>query len=610
MAVILINPNMAAGFQAGLTTSRKDIFDDDDINKFIDSDSNHVLHTNMRYSFTLSPVVLDVQSADIYFNDNQLWVNEFSSDKGFLFDTAKCCFYVNSNAESSYSPFSDLWGYVQIHIRLILNDGSVQDYFSDFLTVSNDDISLEGMASSVYTSFPALLTKNGPLNSKVHAGMSKYSFDPLDTKISLIKKIVQVYDKHYDFFRENARVTTTQENRVDRLEKLQYASPESVQYAAQHPEELSQVMGGKGVRIGRSVYHPKHVMMSQNVLSHDTYENRAVLNFLPVLLDHLDELEKTLTNIQGSGKGHFVTFHEHLFSREYLNIRLPEIIMLRTHVSVLIRRYSQAFGFQPERITATLHPTGIFRKVHPYREIYGYMLLWNSGVYNFESDRLMLYCIGSSRLYESFVLVNILEHVVGKGYQVTGSQFTYQTSNKMYQNTPFSNTFVCTKGDKTLTIYYQPVVYTTGTVVNGIELKRTDTKNSKKIYTPDYIFKFQDARKLNAQYIICDAKFSNLTTVHSDSFPDVMRKYNKGIGPIGNANISNCCLVYGKYKKDEDPDWITYGETEHRRSQQAKSPAPIAKIVPLSHKMIKEDPKLFVMSLDNMMGLGTSSNSL
>lgn len=601
---------MAPGFPVSLTTSRRDIFDDDDISKFIDSDSSHVLHTNMRYSFTLSPVVVEVQSAEIFFNDSQLWVQEYSNDKGFIFDAGKCRFYMNPNADTNYRPFSDLWGYAQIHICLTLKDGTQQDYYSDFLTVSNDDISIEGMASYVYSSFPALLTKNGPLNSKVHAGMSKYSFDPLDTKISLIKKIVQVYDKHYDFFRENARVTTTQESRVDRLEKLQYASAESVQYAAQHPEELSQVMGGKGIRIGRSVYHPKHVMMSQNVLSHDTYENRAVLNFLPVLRDHLDELEKTLNNIQTSGSGHFVTFHEHLFSREYLNIRLPEIVMLRTHISVLIRRYSQAFGFKPERLTSTLHPTGIFRKVHPYREIYGYMLLWNSGVYNFESDKLLLYCIGSSRLYESFVLVSILEHVVGKGYQVEGSQFNYATTNRMYQNTPFSNTFVCTKGDKTLTIYYQPVVYATGAVVNGIELKRVDTKKSNQIYTPDYIFKYQDARKLNAQYIICDAKFSNLTTVHSDSFPEVMRKYNKGIKPIGNANISNCCLVYGKHKKDEDPDWITYGETEHRRSQQAKSPMPIAKIVPLGHSMIKGDPKLFVMSLDNMMGLGNSTNSL
>jgi len=458
------------------------------------------------------------------------------------------------------------------------------------------------MANVVYRGFPELLAKNGVLNSKIKADLDMLAQAPLDLELSLIKRIARVYDKHYNFFMTNARFTTKPTEVVDKLEKLNYATSNSLRYVVQHPEELYEVPSLNGIKVGNLVYHPRNIQMTKNIISYDTYENRVILDFLQFISKQLDGIKKTLEGILYEQKGSFLLLFENLFSRDYITNTVPEVTKLQASVNKLVRRYSAALKIKPSFLKSSPRATHVFKEVPQYREIFDCIREWYKGVYDFEQSRFLLYCIGSSRLYESFVLTEILQYMNNEGYIIESQKFEYDALDDLYQNTNFNNTFVCTGENKIITVYYQPVVYEDKRCLNGINLAK-QAQFGGPYYTPDYIFKIEKTgasgvKFANAQYIICDAKFSNLETVKAHSFQKVIDKYENGIYPVDNSYVANNCVVYGKYDK-QDPISIVFGETDIFKNK-PDTHATVASIVPVAYDLLQEDPEAFHSNIANL----------
>lgn len=93
-----------------------------------------------------------------------------------------------------------------------------------------------------------------------------------------------------DYFKANSRFRIDKVSKIDRFERLQYVTPTTVQFIATHPEELRQINGSSGIRIGNRVYQPEKTLSLQNERSYDTYENRVVLGFIRKMIDSVNEL--------------------------------------------------------------------------------------------------------------------------------------------------------------------------------------------------------------------------------------------------------------------------------------------------------------------------------
>jgi len=450
------------------------------------------------------------------------------------------------------------------------------------------------------------MTKNHILNSKILSESKMMAEGPLDLKLALIRKVARVYDKHFNYFKTNARFTTKQQDVVDKLEKLSFATSQSLQYAVQHPEELYQVNTQHGIRVGRQVFHPKRIMMRRNVTSYDTYENRAIIDFLEYIQRQLEGISKTIEGLLDQDKRYFLSLFDNLFSRDYLKNKGPEIAQLQSSISRLIARYSNALGIKPSIFRRAPRATHIFQEVLPYREIFDCIREWQQGVYDFDQSRFLLFCIGSSRVYESFVLIALLHYLHDQGYAVDAFTFTYDIVDQYSHNVSFNNTYRCTRDDRIITVYYQPVVYSDGRMLNGIELRRSKGDHAVDYYTPDYIFKIEKRTASgtvfkNAHYIICDAKFSNLENVRTQSLQKVLDKYEQQISPLNEANIANHCIVYGKYE-ESDPIYVTYGETAVYKDR-VNPQNTTATILPVSFGLMETDPKLFVDTINRMLSL-------
>jgi len=583
-------------FQTDLFATNFDVFQEDIVN-LLDTDKSHVLNAMNKYEFTISPCMKDYSAGYIYINGTQPCIDDFGNVSLYYYNAEESVFKMLPGNQKA--AFSDIWGYVQIHIRLESSDGHFDDFYTKYIEIDNAAVNMSDMASLVYRGFPELLAKNGILKSKTTADINQMAEVPLDLKLDLIKKIARVYDQNYNFFMTNSRSTTKQVERVDKLEKLNYVTAGALQYTVQHPEELYQVHTFNGIKIGRHVYHPRHTKTITSVISYDIYENHVIVDFLSQALNKLDGIEQTLQELLDNNKSNFLLLFEHLFSRDYINSKIPDIQSLKQHLVKLVRKYSSALNIKPEIMKKTPLATHIFMEIPQYREIFGCIREWYRGVYDFEQSRFLLHCIGSSRLYESFVLTEILQYIQIKGFTIDANKYEYDVLDDLYSNTTFNNTFTCTNENCTITVYYQPVVYSDNRSLNGIHLIKTRGGSSVGYYTPDYIFKIERSHTKGEQYIICDAKFSNLETVKNQSFKNVIYKYENGIEALPNANISNQCVVYGKYDS-RDPLVVLYGETNVFKDKD-NSYSPVATIIPISYELLLSDPEGFYSNLDRLI---------
>lgn len=415
-------------------------------------------------------------------------------------------------------------------------------------------------------------------------GFKESDYKTLAGQIVLAEKIAAIYEDSYGYFRVNSRSCIEKREIIDRLEKIQYVTPATLNYVVSHPEQLNRVNSNAGIKIGKCYYEPQKVLSLQNVESRDIYENRVVLGFLQRMLSDIVELqgnckqylEKIPNNENYSDEYVYSTYFIFEETRKSLEKGIEKLSHLFDKFTRLRRMYGDALAIKEEYVDHEPLPTGIFTSVPQYNKIFIYIRQWfKFGVYDLNKENVMLSFVKISNLYEVYLLAKFISYFKEKEYiQEYAKQYEYGSvsDNWKYRNTLCNNTFTFSKAEQKIRLCYQPVIYNKNrNDSNEIVLYRNNSipvsdryEKGSDYYVPDFLIEFTHGSTKN--YLILDAKFSNLSNVRNRYLKDLVFKYLFSISPINSESVKSAvkgmCVVFGKCTENQQLQSVYDNEIE------------------------------------------------
>lgn len=212
-------------------------------------------------------------------------------------------FYYLPEGTSWSRLFEDCYGFVRLSIA--------------FQHEADENKSYETYSSGLIS----VLVKKGPINSLVRK-MVRYVSDNyseliagdfnrpsniyelkeereqnLDTQLVLAEEIAKIYERNFGYFIANPRYKTKVIERIDHVERMQYASAKTLQFTIQHPEYLQRSPLGNGIRFKSKNYIPDRTLTGQLEYTEDIYENQLVVSFLRTMIENICLLEKRVENL-------------------------------------------------------------------------------------------------------------------------------------------------------------------------------------------------------------------------------------------------------------------------------------------------------------------------
>ena len=506
-------------------------------------------------------------------------------------------------AELSGRIFNDCYGFAQISFVVELENGRVLKLHSEFLPVLVKNIPLNNSVREMVNFISencAEFLYDGDLKSRARAARKKSSATTIEERLRLAENIAAAYEKNYSYFKVNCRFKTEKIAALDSFEKLQQVTPAALQYIAAHPENLAQVKSTTGVRVGGRVFQPQKTLTLKNVHSRDTYENRAVLKFLQKISDDLSGLHDEYARLNSSKN--FQSDGEYLDPARYLfnwsDSTLEKISDLREKFQRLLRLYKDALQIPLPTNFLAPQPTPVFLSVPQYNQIFLGIHEWlKFGACDFAREEFMLALAKNWNLYEKYLLLKFSAYMRACEYTlVKKSRVNYpMPAAALYEPTKILNTFTFQKGAQRVTIYYQPVIYDKPT--NAHSLYRNNSNfGAGNYYAPDFLVKIETPNEdygffgtsSAIQYLIVDAKFSDLRTVRAKHLPEFILKYVFSISATGtDEEISGYSLVYGKCLSRERP------ASAYDKQLAGKKISPSFELVPLMENISNETSSLY-----------------
>ena len=474
--------------------------------------------------------------------------------------------------------FEDCYGFVRLSISFQL----AADENKNYETYSSGLISV--------------LVKKGPINSLVR-NMVRYVSDNyseliagdfnrpssiyelreereqnLDTQLVLAEEIAKVYERNFGYFVANPRYKTKVVERVDHVERMQYASAKSLQFTIQHPEYLQRSPLGKGIRFKSKNYIPDRTLTGQLEYTEDIYENRLVVSFLRTMIENIRLLKMRVERLL-----------ERIPEEEYVDENedyvLSTFVIYESTVKVLHedqmklnelektfeRLFDAYYGVLRVRLiecNSLPMPTAVFLSIPQYIKVYQCMVQWFTyGNYEFSRESYLLAFIKISSLYETYTLAKLIQFFKTEGFCLDqAKRYIYPRSgNWKYIDARCCNTFCFSGEDSEAVIYYQPVIYSYDSrSYNGIGIYRNssvslgasnDRDYRGEYYVPDFLIKY--VKNGTEYYIIGDAKFSSYNSVLRNYVTDLSYKYIVSMSPVADRiKIAGLFINYGKDEKN------------------------------------------------------------
>lgn len=508
-------------------------------------------------------------------------INDIENVKVYINDYAVNCNYSNgiitfqNEGNGTGKIFLDCYGFLEICICIISNKHEPlflkTDYIPVYVRNESFSKSVKSMIDYIYENSEELLY-NGEPKPKGLSNIKENSKKSMESQLLLAEDIVKIYEKQYPYFKANCRGIIKKKSVTDHFEKMDTITPITLQYMACHPEELKEINGVRGIRISNRMYQPERTLMLQNEVSKDTYENRIIVGFIHSLMDsisgYIDNVETCISkmSINEEFVGEYI-FSPWIFFTETKRIFTRYLIRLKQinkKLNSLWTLYKNIMPVTYKSVVNTPKPSAIFMSIPQYNIIYTRINQWfKFGIYDFTDEKFMMSFIKISELYESYVLSKLINHFKESGMDAAVARkckYPVQARWK-YKNVNFNNTFVFEDTNRTVTLFYQPVLYDSDkSQVNGIGLYRNntvslnyddETERSGHYYVPDFVIKISTEDRI--KYIILDAKFSNIKTVKNHYIAQLAYKYLFSVSPIHNyEEISGLCIIYGKCDEDNE----------------------------------------------------------
>ena len=513
-----------------------------------------IAHSNCRvYQDRGYVIYLDFQSSadesvfSFFINDVEI-PSSLSANNVIEFETIK-----------NGKLFKQSYGYIQIQVSL---DNGVC-YESGYIPVmvkkgiKND--SVRRMTEYIYRYNATLLSSPNEVPDSLKS-IETTSNRTIEAKLVLLKKILDTLERNYSYFRINCRYKTEHVERIDYFEKLQYVSASTIQYISQHPDELRRTTGNTGIVINGYRYQPERTLITQNQINYEIDENRAILGFVDLLSRDIKLLKKQLDDLLQNNEydsyedGDYVssTYYVYVSTINMLSKMKTQIEGLEKRVMAIQLAYHTVFRFKTDILRKLPKPSALFVSISQYKQVYDCMNEWLSRAeVGLQQQNQILGLKKMNEIYELYVLLKLVNHFKEEGYVLCERKrleyaFSYRT---YYQNTWHTNLFRLVNGTETVSVFYQPVIYSDRrSMTNGIGLYRnTSFPKGGEYYTPDYIVKVESTDRSEVRYIIVDAKYSDLPTVKQHEIKDMVFKYLFSITPINPQDkIVGLCLVNGQ----------------------------------------------------------------
>lgn len=479
--------------------------------------------------------------------------------------------------------FQECYGFVQITI--IYNDASgnqcVRDteYIQVMVRKGRQNDSVRRITEYVYNQNADLLY--GKSLPRETAGLKDNAKKTLESRILLLERIAVVYEENYRYFKINCRFKTIPHEHVDHFEKLQYVSNNTLQYIVQHPEELQPVHHSTGIKVGRSFYQPNKTLITESLKSVDIYENQVVVGFLMHLNAEIKRIEQELISITSNvpqqvfETDDYITSSYFIYANTIASLKniLMDVKKLREKYEHLCISYSSILPVKTIPITGIPRFTHLFKSVQQYHQIYQCAISWFSlGAFSLSEENFMLSFIRMSTLYEVYVLAKMIAFFKSVGFElVDTNRLLYPVSaTSRFRNAHCNNVYVFKKDTSMVTLYYQPVIYSTDmSSISGVGLYRNTaisfpdadagsiiqrkTQEYNPMYTPDFLLKYESENNEGVRYLIADAKFSTVKTVKTHQVAKLAYKYLFSISPMSTTDtLVGLCVFNGQSDIDDD----------------------------------------------------------
>ncbi|MEG0899846.1 MAG: DUF2357 domain-containing protein [Oscillospiraceae bacterium] len=494
---------------------------------------------------------------------------------------------IRSKFENNKLHFENKWifngqiGFSKIFLNVVYADGKEKTYSSEHHHIYiTEEVtkSVSNMITFIYQNNQNLLY------SKDNYAYSKYGLDTKNIKsmesyISLLKKIYDIYYTNYKYFHMNSKSKMEEINDVNSFEKLKKINSQTIQYIASHPEELSLTNSPHGIKFNKNTYLPLKTLVQTNKKSYNTYENRIVNSFLNVIIDTVISnkqlVEKRLLEVvlpQKVKEENYICSSQIIFQmiKEKLQYHLQELKLILNDFYKLKFLYEPIFNINKKliiNITSVPKSSLIFRAVKHYREVYNVIEQWfEYGQYDLKNEDFILSLLKSNSLYEHYLLIKFNKFLSSKSKNkqpLNVERLEYKmSSDKLYKNTLCQNKYEYDFGEQFVSLFFQPVIYTyqESERRNGIGLFKNTSFNidfeKSSYYTPDYIIKIRNKTENVYKYLIMDAKFSDILNVKKYQLSPLCFKYLFSVTPLeNNSSLVNLAIINAN-KSTKSPDEI------------------------------------------------------
>lgn len=491
--------------------------------------------------------------------------NEIIEDSDFIF-----------GKKASY-VFLDCFGVVKIEV--IINGVSYITHNTRIVMKENSISSnIVNMIDYIYENCDNYLYEEHK-HSKTSVGVTPNSNVSIDTKLSLLEEIYDVYVKSYHILKHSAQSKLINTNKIGNFSELQNIKQNTINYIVNHPEELQPVNYNSGISVNKQYYEPQKTLVQSVAYSCDIYENQVLVGFLKTIVKELEEMKLSVAlhkeqNASPYRQNGYIDSVYYIYTKniKMLNDYIEVLNEWLAKIKKLYLEYKRILKVSELNVISIPKYTNIFRRIMPYNIIFGKILKWfNCGNYDLTKSDLLLCFVSISKIYEYFCLIKINRTLEKCGYSLnSGFSFKY-AENRYYRNTVYNNTFKYSKDSLNVTVYYQPIIYgetnkrerpneiglfrnTSVSITNSTSpiLDDRDPKQGN-YYNPDYLIKISNNN--NTSYHILDAKHSSSNTIKRYQLPYLAFKYLFSISTFPNGeSVDSMCIICGKAAENSSED--------------------------------------------------------
>ena len=528
-------------------------------------DKLEIVYQDISYEYRISGLDASLMGSyvTIFINNNEIALKREAlsvDDDGFS---------ISFTAKDTQPSFARIYGITDIIVSFKSLDKSESVFFSGYLAVAirentgNElEASVVSMLDDIYQKDHHLLYSNKQVSKDVCPNLLKFGENKYDEEISLLSEIILAFRRLLPNFIHSPRTNLKTDSKIDSFEKLHTVGNQNLIYITTHPELLKPSSGTFGITVGKQRLFPEKTLVSTNIFSYDTVENRGVLSFIYTLLRNSEQKKldiiRLLSTEQHQILADVVIREGYILSssviRQYTEIAFKRYLnqyeKIVEQLSDLFSQYQRILPCSQSYLAHPPSPTPAFLEMYHYRKIFEFMNIWfGKSDIQLPSRNPLLHFSSADRIYEYYCLLHICDVLVMLGFVEQIDKRTcyqYSAPDWRFKGSDIDNTYYFQKENCKVTLYYQPVVYSDYSMTtNGIDLFRTDTN----YYSPDFILKKED--DTGVKYGILDAKWRKMSELQrhywGGELPDTAYKYVYSILERESLqSVPFCWLMNGK----------------------------------------------------------------